>query len=115
MLELEAKEGSNGDSLLKSVTELAQLHNQLEYAKGKEAKLVARVNNDLLNIRLTVPANASTWSPIGDALDDFSDEFIYALSDVISFCAMIIPWLPVIVFLMLLLRLVWNFFRPIKS
>lgn len=113
--ELEATEGGDIESLLKIASEMASVQNQLEYALGKEQKLIKRVDNDLLNIEFRVAHVSSKWGLIRDSFDSFGDEMTYAISAVISFTASFIPWLPVIVFLLWLFRWIWGFFRRKRS
>lgn len=108
---LEAKPNDDIESLVKIASELSSVQNDLEFAQGKGAKLLQRVETDILNIQLTAPVNRSFWQPITDSLGDFGSQLSYGIATVITSSAYLLPWAIFLIILFFILRRLYKFIR----
>ena len=114
LIALEARSDHTIESLLKVSEELSRVQNDIEYAKGRHAKLLQRVKSDILTIEMRSPytqENVSPWARIGDAFGDFGNDLSFAVASVITALAYVLPWGIFLIGLLLLLRLVWRLIR----
>lgn len=108
---LESKPNDDIDALVKIASELSKIQNEIEYAKGKSASLLQRVEMDVLNISLYSHGHETFFGPISDAISEFGNEFSYGISNVISAAAYLIPWLVFVILLFFVLRSLYRLFR----
>ena len=98
------------EQLITVSKELASVQTQIDALGTRAANLRRRIDTELLTINFSVPFNeqAAAQSPILDALRSFGSEFKHAIAQVITFFAVVLPWLVVIVPGVILLRLFWR-------
>jgi hypothetical protein len=102
------KTGQDIDALVKLAQEEAKVQTDLEYAKGKKAKLLQRVQTDILNITLTSRDGLPFWQPISESMSSFGGNLSEGISQSITAVAFLIPWILVLTCLMFLLRFIWR-------
>jgi hypothetical protein len=100
----------NVDQLITVSKELASVQSQLDSLNTQRANLRRRIDTDLLTITLSLPRQdyTSEQTPVTDALRSFGSDFREAVGMVIRFCAVLVPWLVVILPGLFLLRLFWR-------
>lgn len=98
------------EQLITVSKELATVQSQLDALGTQRANLRRRIDTDLLTIELALPRQAyiSNQTPVKDALRAFGSDFRAAVAMVISFFAVLLPWLVVILPGIFLLRLFWQ-------
>ncbi|GFE85686.1 hypothetical protein GCM10011488_06400 [Steroidobacter agaridevorans] len=98
------------DQLITVSKELASVQSQLDSMSTQRANLRRRIDTDLLTINLSLPRQdyTSEQTPVRDALRSFGSDFREAVSMVIRFFAVLVPWLVVILPGLFLLRLFWQ-------
>jgi len=111
---LESQPNNNIDALVKIASELSKTQNEIEYAKGKRATLLQRVDMDVLNISLITQSNTSFFGPISNALDDFGVDFSNGISEVIIASAYLIPWIVFLGILFFIFRIGYKLLRKTK-
>jgi len=107
LLALEAKAGNNAEALIKLSQELANVQSELESATGVEARLMERVNMDLLNIAIQSHTQRGFWSPVRRATRDFSSNLSEGIASAITGAAYILPWALILFVLGAIVRKVW--------
>ena len=108
---LEGKAGNDVDTLIKLSKELASVQSELEQAMGQNAHLLERVNLDLLTVLIEARRHRSFWSPIGEALSDFTANLSHGVSSLVTGLAYILPWLLALLLAWLSGRKLWRKFR----
>ena len=108
LVKLEQNADSNVESLIKIAGELSQVQSDLEYASGEKSRLRRRVNMDLVNISLQSSRTSGFWSPIGDALAEFSQQLATGISETIRFVAIALPGFLVFLLLLSGMRVFWR-------
>ena len=108
LLALEAQASKDIESLIKVASELSRVQSDLEYALGEKAKLLQRVNQDIVNIELTKITNTGFWAPIASAFSDFGDNFSDAIATMITVLAYMFPWLILLIVFIFLARIAWR-------
>jgi hypothetical protein len=98
------------EQLITVSKELATAQSQLDALGTQRANLRRRIDTDLLTIGLSLPRQdyISDQTPVKSALRSFGSDFRAAVAMVISFFAVLLPWLVVILPGMFLLRLFWQ-------
>ena len=98
------------DQLIAVSKELASAQTQIESANAVQANLHRRIDTNLLTLSLSIPETVAIAqrTPIRDAFSAFGAEFTEAISQVIRFVAVLIPWLILIVPGVILIRLFWR-------
>lgn len=98
------------EQLITVSKELATVQSQLDSLSTQHANLRRRIDTDLLTINLSLPRQdyTSQQTPVRDALRSFGSDFRAAVGMVISFFAVLVPWLIVILPGLFLLRLFWQ-------
>lgn len=98
------------EQLITVSKELATVQAQLDSSGTQRANLRRRIDTDLLTINLSLPRQdyTSEQTPVADALRSFGSDFREAVSMVIRFFAVLLPWLVVILPGLFLLRLFWQ-------
>ena len=108
LLALESKVGSNAEALIKLSQELATVQSELESATGVEARLMERVNMDLLNISILSHTQRSFWSPVKRSLGDFGSNLSEGLASAITGAAYMLPWALILFVFGVAVRKVWR-------
>jgi hypothetical protein len=110
--ELERRADSDVDALIKVSRELATIQSELEQASGDNARLMERVNKDVLKVSIGTRMNRSFWAPVRHALGDFSGNLSNGMSGAITGLAYMLPWMLAFLLLFPLARKAW---RKIRS
>ncbi|MDC8756380.1 DUF4349 domain-containing protein [Janthinobacterium fluminis] len=110
--ELERRADRDVDALIKVSRELASVQSELEQASGDNARLLERVNKDVLNVSIGARMKRAFWKPVGLALDEFSGNLSNGISGAITGFAYILPWLLAFALLFPLARKAWRKLRP---
>ncbi|BFM13705.1 hypothetical protein R50072_38580 [Simiduia litorea] len=108
LLTLEAQASKDIESLIKVASELSRVQSDLEYALGEKAKLLQRVNQDIVNIQLTKITNTGFWAPILDSISEFGDNLSDAIATMVTALAYIFPWLILLLVMLFFTRFVWR-------
>jgi uncharacterized coiled-coil protein SlyX len=108
LLELEHRPNNDVDSLIKLSKELAATQSELETASGENAKLLERVNMDILQISIGTDARRSFWPPIREAGSAFFSNLSNGISSTITAMAYILPWAVVIFIFGWIVRKLWR-------
>lgn len=106
--ELESKPGNNAEALIKLSQELASVQSELESASGIEARLLERVNMDLLNIAIQSRTQRGFWSPVKRATSDFASNLSEGIASAITGVAYLIPWALILFALGAVVRKIWR-------
>jgi len=107
--ELEQREDADIDALLKVAAELASTQSQLELLQGSKAKLLKRVNTDILNINFNTLSDTSFYSPITESFSDFGEVLSEAIAGLINAIAYIVPWSLFLMFMFFIFRGLFRF------
>src|SRR5688500_2446517 len=97
------------EQLITVSRELATVQTDIDALSTTQAQLRRRVDTDLLTINLSPPQGTyqARQTPIRDALRVFGSNFREAVANVISFIAIVVPWLVIILPGLFLLRGFW--------
>jgi hypothetical protein len=95
LFKLENRQNNDVDSLMKLSKELASTQSELEHATGENAKLLERVNLDVLNISISPSENNLFWKKIKESALAFSGNLSNGISGTITGLAYILPWMVV--------------------
>ena len=98
------------EQLITVSKELATVQTDIDALSTEQAQLRRRVDTDLLTINLSPPEGTyqAQQTPIRDALKFFGSTFREAVGNVISFVAVVLPWLVIILPGLFLLRSFWS-------
>jgi hypothetical protein len=98
------------DQLITVSRELATVQTQIEQFSSTRANLRRRIDTDLLTINITAPAHdiSAAQSPVSDAIRSFGIEMKQAFAQVITFIAVLLPWLLVLIPGLFALRWLWR-------
>jgi len=108
LLALESKVGSNAEALIKLSQELATVQSELESATGIEARLMERVNMDLLNISIQSRTQRGFWSPVKRATGDFGSNLSEGIASAITGLAYLLPWMLILFAAGFVVRKIWK-------
>ena len=111
LLALEAKVGNNTEALIKLSQELATVQSELESATGVEARLMERVNMDLLNISIQSRTQRGFWSPVRRAASDFGSNLSEGIASAITGLAYLLPWSLILLAVGFAARKLWSRMR----
>jgi hypothetical protein len=101
--------GSNDvDALIKLNRELADVQSQIEALSGSQARLVQRVDTEILNVTISSYESRSFWSPIGESTSDFGGHLSEGIATAITALAYIIPWGLIVAFIVWVVRKLWG-------
>jgi hypothetical protein len=89
---LQARASLDVDSLIKLTRELADVQSQLEALAGNQAKLVQRVDTEILNVEIHAAGHSSAWHPIRQALSGFGENLAQGGANAITATAFLLPW-----------------------
>lgn len=98
------------EQLIAVSKELSSVQTQIDELNTRRANLRRRIDTELLSIELSPPSAAygARQTPVRDALRSFGSDFLRAIGQVISFVAMLLPWLVIAVPGLILLRMLWR-------
>jgi Domain of unknown function (DUF4349) len=98
------------DQLITVSKELATVQAELDAAATQRANLRRRIDTELLDIELTVEGTSygGANTPVRDAIRSFTSDFANAIGMVISFVALALPWLVIVLPGIVLLRVFWR-------
>jgi hypothetical protein len=105
---LQLTENQDIDALIKLTAELSTVQTDLEYIKTKKAKLLKRVQMDIVNITLYSKKDRSFWQPITTSVSEFGSHFSQGISMTIKALAFILPWAAIILLFIYIIRLIWR-------
>ena len=103
---LEQDSNASIDSLIKVASELSKVQSQIEFADGKGAELIKRIDTDELNITLRAYEETSFSGPVSQAFLDFGENLSEGISVFIIAMAFLLPWIVLTFILVWLIRLV---------
>lgn len=109
---LRERAGANIEALIKVNQELAQVQSQIEASTGERARLMQRVDTELLSISIYTPENRSAWRRVGRALTNFGQEFANAVAAAVTFVAYLLPFSVVLVAFIWAARRLWRWRKP---
>lgn len=95
------------EAQVKIASEMARVQSDLEFADGRRAKLLQRVEMDIVDISLVSYSQKSFVRPIGGALKNFSARLSEGISDTITAVAYLLPWLILLALVLYSLRKIW--------
>ncbi|WP_394779291.1 DUF4349 domain-containing protein [Undibacterium sp.] len=100
---LNARSGTDLDTLIKLSKEIASVQSELESAKGDAAKMAERVNTEILRIEISSNAEdeEGLLSPVKSACLKFIRNLADGISIVITALAYILPWCVILIPLLL--------------
>jgi len=104
---LSERSGGDVEALVKIASELAQVQSDLEYSLGQKAKLMQRVEMDVVNLNLFSRSQRSFWRPIGESISEFGGNLSGGISSVITVIAYLIPWLIFLIFVAFIAVKLW--------
>ncbi len=98
------------DQLITVSKELSTVQTEIDALSTEQAHLRRRVDTELLTLYLRSPpaAYSSQQTPIRDAFRVFGSNFREAVGNVISFIAVVVPWLVIVLPGLFLLRAFWS-------
>lgn len=104
---LQQKPNVDVEALVKIAEQLAEVQANLEFAEGRRAKLLQRVDMDRVSVTLTSYAQRSFLQPIGASLKNFSSRLSKGISDTITAVAYLLPWLILLTLVVFGVRKIW--------
>ncbi|PRC93298.1 DUF4349 domain-containing protein [Solimicrobium silvestre] len=113
--ELQAKPGSNIDTLIKLNKELAEVQSEIEAMTGKQAQLMQRVETETLSVYIDSAHRSGFWTPIKQALSEFTGNLSQAMSALITFIAFMLPWSVLLALLLWIVRKIWRRWKAPKT
>ncbi len=98
------------DQVITLSKELSSVQSQIDSFSTERANLRRRIDTELLTIEFRLPPQAfgAEQSPVRDAFRLFGSNFLQAIGNMISFVAILLPWLLLIIPGLVLLRLFWR-------
>ena len=105
---LREKAGNDVDALIKIQRELAQTQSELETIEGTHARLMQRVETEILTISIESTAHRAFWPPIGFALADFGEHLSDGISSAITGIAYLLPWAVILILAVFGIRALWR-------
>jgi hypothetical protein len=103
--------GTNIDSLIRVNHELSEVQGQIEELAGNRARLVQRVDTQILRVAIRSEGSASAWRPVVDAFASFGPNLAGGLGQAVTGVAYLLPWLLVLLPLIWALRWLWGVAR----
>jgi small-conductance mechanosensitive channel len=99
------------DALIKVNRELAQVQSDLEATEGAHARLLQRVQTEILDVSIHSSRRRSFWRPIGFALTDFGGNLSNGVSIAITGAAYLLPSALALLIVVLGARRLWRWRR----
>ncbi|HPT50002.1 MAG TPA: DUF4349 domain-containing protein [Accumulibacter sp.] len=96
------------DALIKINRELSQVQSELEAGEGGHARLMQRVQTEILNVSIRTTRHQSFWKPVVLAMSDFGANFSQGLSMAITSVAYLIPGVLPLALLVWIARRAWR-------
>jgi hypothetical protein len=97
----------NIDALIRINRELAEVQSEIETLGGKKARLMQRVETEILDVEIQSTIEKSAWMPINRAFTSFGSDLASAVSATITAVAYLIPWVILFSLIGWVLRLLW--------
>ena len=117
LLALRSRSRDNIDALLKVTEKLNEVQSEIEAATADQAGLQDRLDMDRLAVKLQSHFSPrSSASKLAEALNSFGSNVLDGVAGLISFVAVALPWLALLLALPLLfrlMRLVWRWTRAV--
>lgn len=85
------QQGNKPEVLIQLTRELAETQGEIERHEGQQAKLMERVETEILNISIVGPASRPFSRPISQAMEEFSDNLSSGIAGAISAVAFLLP------------------------
>lgn len=96
---LRTRAGTDVDALIKLNRELAQVQSELEASVGEHARMIQRIETEILGVDISEGERHSFWRPIGKALADFGGNLSEGISIAVTGIAFLVPSIIVLFFL----------------
>ncbi|MBB2960541.1 DUF4349 domain-containing protein [Methylobacterium sp. R2-1] len=109
---LAEKPDNRAEDLIKIAGELAQVQNQIEEAEGARRTLGERVDTEVVTVAFrTSRARAGAFAPVQEVWSRSGPILGESAASALRFTVASLPWLPIVLLALLLLRLVWRIRR----
>jgi hypothetical protein len=112
---LQGKAATDLDSLVRLTRELAEVQSQIEELDGTQAKLMQRVDTEILHVNISTLHQKSVWRPVSDASSEFGNLFAHGVGTAISATAFLLPWIFLLSLLTWGVRALWRRWRKRAS
>lgn len=89
---LQKRASSDIDALIKVNKELAQVESEIEAISGEKARLVRRVETEILNVDIGSRESQSFWKPVAISLSEFARNLSDGVASVVTGLAYMLPW-----------------------
>lgn len=101
--------GAKGDidALIRINRQLAETQNEIETLGGKKARLMQRIETEMLDVEIQSTAEKSAWMPVNRAFTSFDSDLASAVSTTITAAAYLIAWVILFSLVGWVLRLLW--------
>lgn len=109
--ELKMTAARDVDALVKIHKELAEVQTQLEASQGEQARLMERVDTELLTVQLRAIRHRTFLAPVAEAGRDFGGNLAQGISSVVVGLAFLLPWALTLGVLAVLARWCWRRWR----
>ncbi len=109
---LAEKPDNRAEDLIKIAGELVQVQSQIEEAEGTRRGLDERVDTEIVTVEFrTNRARAGAFAPVQEVWSRSGPILGESAASALGFTVASLPWLPLVLFAALLLRLVWRIRR----
>lgn len=109
---LAEKPDNRAEDLIKIAGELAQVQSQIEEAEGTRRTLDQRVDTEIVTVNFRASqARAGAFAPVQEVWTRAGPILGESAATALRFTVASLPWLPIVLFAALLLRLVWRIRR----
>lgn len=109
---LSEKPDNRAEDLIRIAGELAQVQSQIEEVEGRRRGLDERVDTEIVTVNFgATRAQAGAFAPVQEVWARSGPILGESAASALRFAFVSLPWLPVALIGLLLLRLVWRFFR----
>jgi hypothetical protein len=96
------------DALIKVSSELARVQSDIEELEGRRARLMQRVETEILKVSIQSPHKRSFWRPIGSSFSEFGGNLSQGISYAITTMAYLLPWIAILIFMLWGGRKLWR-------
>lgn len=109
---LAEKPDNRAEDLIKIAGELAQVQSQIEEAEGTRRTLGERVDTEIVTVTFRASqARAGAFAPVQEVWARSGPILGESAASALRFTVASLPWLPIVLLALLLLRLVWRIRR----
>ncbi|AWI88230.1 DUF4349 domain-containing protein [Methylobacterium sp. DM1] len=109
---LAEKPDNRAEDLIKIAGELAQVQSQIEESEGTRRGLDERVDTEIVTVNFRASqARAGAFAPVQEVWTRAGPILGESAATALRFTVASLPWLPIVLFAALLLRLVWRIRR----